>query len=482
MPRTTATSDNADHPHGAPQPRVARDDRNRRNRVTPGPNVLLLGETASTDGEQSSKPQTSICTRHTRCVRSEHMFDVDLQLQGVEGDGPGAQLALLLSSVDMDRLTGHELIVMLRAVRRMVSHYEALAFGVMAALRDRMAAEEDLAEFPELAASAEIRAALRLTRRAADRDLSMALELQDRLPQVGEALAAGEVDLPRAWVMLRGTEHLRLEEARAVVDLVIADAARLTTGQLHSRIRRLCLEADPDGAESVYQRAVEGRRLVAEATPEGTGNLLGLDLPAELVGLVSKRINYLARSLRTRGEARTMDQLRADVFLDLLAGEAHGASGGGVGIEVDLETLMGLAARPGELAGFGPVIADIARQVAQRQQHAEWRWTVTGEGGQPLYQGVTRRRPNAAQRRAVQMRDRNCVFPGCRMPAADCDLDHRVPWADSGRTAVDDLAPGCRHDHIVRHNCGWTYQRLPNGDYLWTSRLGHRYTTSGLPP
>ncbi|HUP14858.1 MAG TPA: HNH endonuclease signature motif containing protein, partial [Acidimicrobiia bacterium] len=71
---------------------------------------------------------------------------------------------------------------------------------------------------------------------------------------------------------------------------------------------------------------------------------------------------------------------------------------------------------------------------------------------------------------------------GCRMPAIDCDLDHRRPWADGGPTKTSNLAPLCRHNHNTKHRCGWTYQKLPNGDYLWTSRLGHTYTTSGHPP
>jgi hypothetical protein len=47
---------------------------------------------------------------------------------------------------------------------------------------------------------------------------------------------------------------------------------------------------------------------------------------------------------------------------------------------------------------------------------------------------------------------------------------------------VGNLAPLCRHHHNLRHHSGWTHRKLPNGDYLWTSRLGHTYTTSGLPP
>jgi hypothetical protein len=68
------------------------------------------------------------------------------------------------------------------------------------------------------------------------------------------------------------------------------------------------------------------------------------------------------------------------------------------------------------------------------------------------------------------------------MPATECDLDHIKPWGETGKTSVVDLAPGCRHDHVVRHRSGWKYKRLPGGDYLWISPLGHRYTKSGRPP
>jgi HNH endonuclease len=67
------------------------------------------------------------------------------------------------------------------------------------------------------------------------------------------------------------------------------------------------------------------------------------------------------------------------------------------------------------------------------------------------------------------------------MPATDCDLDHREAWVDGGPTTEENLAPLCRHDHIVRHN-GWTIKRLPDGSHQWTSRLGHTYITDREPP
>ncbi|MDP3984085.1 MAG: hypothetical protein Q8Q52_03655 [Acidimicrobiia bacterium] len=114
------------------------------------------------------------------------------------------------------------------------------------------------------------------------------------------------------------------------------------------------------------------------------------------------RINDLAHSLKGADESRSLDQLRADVFLDLLDGHTHqGPTGSGVvNLQVDLDTLAGLAENPGELAGYGPVIADIARQVTENQQGADWRWTLPHpDGGLPLHHGSTRRRPLRGQRR-----------------------------------------------------------------------------------
>lgn len=178
-----------------------------------------------------------------------------------------------------------------------------------------------------------------------------------------------------------------------------------------------------------------------------------------------------------------LDQLRADVFLDLLTGAATGIekSNGSVDIIVDLTTLAGLDEKSGEILGMGPVIADIARQVVAEQEDGQWRHTVT-DNGQPVATGTTSRRPTTAMTRQVQARYPTCVFPGCRMPARECDLDHRVPWAEGGPTDVDHLGPFCRHDHIVRHKAGWRVHRDPDGSYIFTSRLGHIYRTSGLPP
>lgn len=314
--------------------------------------------------------------------------------------------------------------------------------------------------------------------------LDLALDLNGRLPELAEALSAGDIDVPRVRVLRNGTCHLPEETARHVIHEALVDASRLTTGQLRTRVSKLCLEADPGEAESRYETAVADRRITVFGDPEGTANIEGRNLPPDRAVAISRKINRIARKLKTAGETRTMDQLRADIFLDLLEGTAPsfqgGASRGAVELQVDLKTLMDLSESGGELAGYGPIIADIARQVAEQQTSSQWTWMVTDSAsGMPIHTGPTRRRPTATMRRHIQAKHRTCIFLGCRMPARDCDLDHRIPWAAGGPTRTDYLAPACRHDHIVRHKCGWHYRPLPDGDYLWTSPLGHEYNSSG---
>lgn len=396
---------------------------------------------------------------------------------------PGPVLGAFLSSLDVARLSGYDRVVVLRAHQRMVSHYQAKLSEDMVSIRDAFRESGDDLESAAMVAASEIRCALHLTRRSADVELSFALDLSQRLPQVFHMLAEGVIDYRRAKAIDAGTCHLTVAAAQSVVERIAAAAPMMTTGQLNARIRKLCIESDADEARDRYERAVTDRRLVAEPSVDGTANLLGLDLPPDRVAAASRRINAIAKSLRGRGETRSMDQLRADVYLDILNGKDHHTNGRGVvHLTADLDTLAGLTDHPGELNGFAPVISDIARRVADEQSDAEWRYIITDtETGDHLHSGVTRRRPTASQRRHVESRDRTCSFPGCRMPSPDCDIDHTVPYAEGGVTCPCNSAPGCRHDHILKDH-GWSYVRLASGGYQWTSPLGHTYTTWKLPP
>jgi hypothetical protein len=268
-----------------------------------------------------------------------------------------------------------------------------------------------------------------------------------------------------------------------VATRVLDAAASLTTGQLRARIQRLVLETDPESARQCYEDAVADRALIREANPDGTANLRGIQLPPHKAGTAMARINTYAQKLKNAGDSRSIDQIRADVFLDLLNGRqlADHGSKGVVDITVDLKTLTELSDTPGDLAGYGPVIADIARQVTHAQQNSEWRMTVTNESGDIIHVGTTSRRPTLAMKRLIQARHRRCIHPGCRIPAIQCDIDHRVAVIDGGPTCPCNLAPLCRHHHRAKHEGRWKYLKHGTG-YRWISPLAHHYTNDGRSP
>jgi Domain of unknown function (DUF222)/HNH endonuclease len=331
----------------------------------------------------------------------------------------------------------------------------------------------------------ELRAALCLTRRAAEVQTDLAFQLVKRLPNVSKALGEGFIDLPRARVLCDQTYHLPRELARSVVDTALEHAPTQTTGQLRARLQRLIISIDPSSARDRYERRVEERRVITEQGEDGTANLLGLHLPPADTNAAMRRINGLARAARRRGDPRSIDQIRADIYLDLLTGHnqtGRGVDRGIVEIKVDMATLTGADDEPAEIPGWGPVIADIARQVVHEQPGAEWRYTVTDENGQIVSSGTTRRRPATHQQRRIEARNPTCVFPGCRMPATQCDIDHHQDWKDGGLTTDDNLGPLCRHDHRTKHKSGWKLEQIRPSTYQWISPLGRIYTTGPDPP
>jgi Domain of unknown function (DUF222)/HNH endonuclease len=398
---------------------------------------------------------------------------------------PGGVVSVWLSGVDLDTLSGPDRVRALRGHSRMVAYHQAMMFQAITSIADEIDAtwEEPDPELTMDAAVAELRAALHLTRRAAEFELGFAFASRHRMPAVLQALRSGSIDLRRARVLVDETIHLSDEHARRIVDEALLRAEHLTTGELRAWLRRLCIEHDPEEAKARYRQATDRRCVSAEPTETGTAHLIGSDLPPDRVAAVMNRLTSIATGLRTAEEARTLDQLRADVFLDLLEGTgSYPAGKGTVDIRVDLTTLAALDNKAVELAGFGPVVADIARQTIERQKRSRWTFTVVDPAtGDVVHAGTTRRRPNSAQRRLVGAGETTCVFPGCRMPAAQCDLDHRIPWSEGGTTTVDQLVPLCRHDHVVRHRAGWAHNLDPTGDHQWTSPIGTVYTTTRAP-
>jgi hypothetical protein len=86
---------------------------------------------------------------------------------------------------------------------------------------------------------------------------------------------------------------------------------------------------------------------------------------------------------------------------------------------------------------------------------------VVDASGVPLDLGRTQRLFSGEQRRAIIVRDRECIWPGCHQHARWCEIHHRVWWErDGGRTSVDDGVLMCTFHHHETHRLDLAVVRL----------------------
>ena len=224
----------------------------------------------------------------------------------------------------------------------------------------------------------------------------------------------------------------------------------------------------------------------------GTPELRAL-LPAVVAHGIHDRLSEMTRTVidardtdTDTEDLRTTDQIRADIFGDLLLTAAPTAHDGGptdlgairATVQITVPVMSPIEKRitdPYEtafLVGHSPVDPQTACMLTAGA--AGWDRILTHPiSGQVL--AVDRYRPSEQQRRHLTVRDQHCRFPGCRMPAKRCDIDHTLDHAHGGKTCEHNLAHLCERHHTLKHNTAWTVRQLPGGVLEWTSPTGRTY-------
>ena len=75
-----------------------------------------------------------------------------------------------------------------------------------------------------------------------------------------------------------------------------------------------------------------------------------------------------------------------------------------------------------------------------------------------------------ALRRALEVRDQGCRFPGCG--SRFTDAHHVRHWADGGETSLDNCLLLCRHHHRLVHEEGWRVDWWGRGSSPFTDPRG----------
>ncbi|MGQ0466484.1 MAG: DUF222 domain-containing protein [Sporichthyaceae bacterium] len=270
----------------------------------------------------------------------------------------------------------------------------------------------------------EVKAALGLTRWSGDRLVDEAIGATVLLPEIGEAMLAGELDLPRARKLLELTVGLADSVQAAVLANTLPLAAlsgeRWTTGQLADYATYLSLALDPHAKKDQYDAGVRERKVVASRNADGTSDLSGRQLPPERVAAAAARIDVLAKAAKQDGDPRPIDHLRAEIFLCLTEGTWSGMDDAEIlaalrasrscpdpnpelapvekpldGIELSLSMYgaLGLDLDPADLAGHGPIHTAHALTVLSKLGAAQWRWVLLDSTNFLMGTGLISARP-----------------------------------------------------------------------------------------
>jgi len=80
--------------------------------------------------------------------------------------------------------------------------------------------------------------------------------------------------------------------------------------------------------------------------------------------------------------------------------------------------------------------------------------------------GRSKRVINPAQRRALNVRDKGCRWPGCDRPATWTSGHHLVHWTRGGPTDLPNLVLLCHRHHWMVHEGRWQLVKTSGGQLL----------------
>ena len=415
---------------------------------------------------------------------------------------PGAHAMTRLSEIDPYALSASDRIDYLTALDRQDGWLYALRQRAIAAVAGLTPSEGGgpLSGVDE-AEREDISTALRLAPATAQSRIDIARTLVNNLPNTCSALATGEISSAHATVIARETAAAIRDGAPESVifeieQRAIAYAEFHTPGQVANHVRTNVAKFAPEEFEEVTNRATALRRVSCYNEADGMSTVVAI-LPAADAQIVMNSIEaFILRQeqlssgggvAHTSGEGTsaklTIDQKRADALSAICTNFLSEISETvtpqrrplTVNVTIDLPTLLGLAENPGQLAGYGPIPASVARELAS---DAKWKRFITEpQTGNLLDFGRESYEPPQQLKDFLIARDRTCRFPGCRRSALLSDLDHAESWDSGGSTSPDNIGALCRRHHRLKTHDGWMIESFSDGSCTWTSPLGKQFFT-----
>jgi hypothetical protein len=297
------------------------------------------------------------------------------------------------------------------------------------------------------------------------------------LPLIASAFAAGQLSFDKVrqitTVATPDTDELMLEIGRGASGSQLEGICR--------SLRRIKELASP----SHDQKQLAKRGLWTHYDEDGMMRLVA-KLPAEDGAVVVAAIESITGSrpvpdssgeavpdpAEDRWAARRADALVA-MSEHVISGVAGGLVVAGearqVVVHVDVGVLTG-EAPDGlcQLENGAPLSATAARRIGCDAEIIG----VIERDGLPIDVGRKHRSAPQRLRRALEVRDRFCRFPGCGVPAQQTQAHHLEHWALGGATNLDNMMLLCGFHHRTYHDGGYRIVRV-GGGFSFETDDGH---------
>ncbi|RZT27708.1 HNH endonuclease [Kribbella sp. VKM Ac-2569] len=332
-------------------------------------------------------------------------------------------------------------------------------------------------------------------------------ELVHNFPATLRALEEGQLTERAAFTIVRELSVLDDPDARRAAETALLEwAGKHPLQKLKQEAQREAARRSPEARSKAHARAMDERSVRIFPNSDGTAELVHTHDALD-AGAVMNSLTRAAARRRRQGDSRSMDQLRADIALARLLprtdtrGPAESVDNADAGLHDDstvgADATVAIHATGAEIRAlidgenstggtaehYGPIPQESLRKHLTRALTQ----SLLGNAGrsriglrlsdEPPTGKPDRYTPDAATDRFVRLRDRTCQFPGCNQPAEFADVDHRVAFAEGGRTTTDNLHCLCRHHHRLKHEGGWVVTSNPDGTSTWASPTGRRYRT-----
>jgi hypothetical protein len=463
-------------------------------------------------------------------------------IDDIPGDAVGAAEIAALREIRAELIAEFGVIAAAEARRvRLLARAAEIAQARMARVSNRVQRGREM-ELRSIAA--ELGIATRVNDRTMQAHISDAEVLVRRFAATVEALEQGRISLAHASAIADTGNAIDDDEVRAAFEKVVLEHAGMNTpGRTRVFARRLAEQLNPRTIDDRFAVANEERRVWVTELADGMARLEALLPATEAFGIfdrltrgakaiadadrAERREHAEAEAALSTGDAgdaadsgaagddasrnesgtdaasngdpdeparfddRTRDQVRADLFTDLLLTGSPAVDPtldrrpGGIGairatvqITVPVTTLTGVTSGGGELDGRAPVDTETARRLAR--DAPGWDRVMTDPVTGTVLE-VDRYEPLASQRRFLDTRDVHCRCPGCRQPARHCHRDHNDEYQHGGKTKLCNLCNLCVRHHTLKTETGWTVTQLAGGSLQWTSPLGYTYPDDPPP-